>query len=144
LLRQAYFEKTINLEEARPLDRDWCRKWQWTMAWIEQANWQKLAAVEHDLHCGALTYLAGQKTLDTHWEQAIALQSRMKSCLFPWLESETKNAYRSLNEAWERAYGRMDDPEIQKKVAESTARLLNRAKNSAASNNRASHNTRIS
>lgn len=85
--------------------------------------------MHHDLHCGALTYLAGQKTLDTHWNQAIALESTMKKLLFPWLGGEDNTGvYRRLTSAWERQYGKMNDPETQKKIDAGVAELRRRSR----------------
>jgi len=129
LLQQAHFDGDINLGEARPFDRHWRIKLVWTLDAVERRNFKQLSMMQHDLHCGAVTYLAGQKTLDTHWNQAIDLQSRVKKLLFPWLEVGDNTAvYKRLTTAWEHTYGRLDDPETQRKLDEAVSQLRKRAK----------------
>jgi hypothetical protein len=127
-LHQAFFSGAISPEGAKPLDRHWRRKLRWAMESVEKDNNQKLAAAQHDLCCGAITYTAGQKVFQTYWDQAIALQERMREWLFPWQEQERRGVYRSMTEQWERTYGRMDDPETQQKIDRAVEQMRNRSK----------------
>lgn len=97
---------------------------------VEQQNFLRVASLEHDLHCGAITYLAGEKPFEIHWEQALELQSKVRAELFPWQQADggRKSAYKRMHDAWERAYGSLSDPETQKKITAAVAKMNERSR----------------
>lgn len=126
-MQQAYFDKVIDFSKARPLDRNWHTKLRWALQYVEKKNLQQLLLMQHDLHCGAINYTAGQQIFDKHWKQALNLEATTKRLLFPWQHAEDhSDEYRHLSTQWEKQFGRLDDPETQKKIDDAVATLRKR------------------
>lgn len=103
--------------EARLLDRRWWRKLWWVLDQVESENVVRLAEMEHRVHAGAMDYKAGGDCFRVHWDQALALQSKVGRELFPWLPADDPvDAARKMTADWEKNFGRLDDPETQRKV----------------------------
>lgn len=118
LLRQAYLTGVLKPGEARPLDCNWWRRVRWTLQYLEDQNWVQYWRTVHALHAGALEYTAGTDCFDTHWDQALELESKIKKVLLPWLKEDQKRKeiYRSMADEWVRMYGNPSDPEVYKKI----------------------------
>ncbi len=127
LLHQACIERLIDVSTARPLDRVWWQRVIATLDYLEDKNRVMVARMEHDLHCGAITYLAGDKPFSIHWDQALTLQSNVRRRLFPWdKDVDPRDSYRKMSDAWEAEYGSLSDPETVRKVNEAAKALRNR------------------
>lgn len=123
-----HFGGILDLSEVQLLDRDWHRRLRWAMSFADRQNRIESLKMAHALECGAITYLAGEKALGLHWKQAVDLQSMVQKLLFPWEEHVVADTYRKMSDDWEKAYGKLSDPETQKKIAAAVEALSERTR----------------
>jgi len=81
--------------------------------------------LQHELHAGALEYLAGE-CFDVHWEQALETQRRLKKALVPWLkeDEQRKALYRRMADQWAATWGDPNDEETKRRIDETVRGLL--------------------
>lgn len=119
LLRKAIFDGRIKPDEVRILDRKW---WRWVgslLSHIENEAAVRLFETKHDLHCGLLSYLNKQEAFDSHWNEALNLESLIRSILMPWIKGDTtdrKTSAEKLSDTWTKTFGDLNDKDTQDRI----------------------------
>jgi hypothetical protein len=128
LLRQAYVEGHLDPKEAKPFDRKWWLKVRYTLDWLEQKNRNEIRKLKHDLQCGMINYMAGQKAIDLHWDQAHVMQRFIHKSLLPWVKflggKMSRRQLKELKAHWEAVWGPMGDKKTLLEINRTVEHLM--------------------
>lgn len=84
--------------------------------------------LRHDMNCALLTYFAGEKVIDLHWEQAVEIQNLVQKVTMPWREAMEAHLSRKkiheMIETWKSIYGDPNDPEVAERIRNTADHLL--------------------
>lgn len=133
LIRQAQVEGFIDCSRAQPSDRNWWYQLDLTLDWIEARNRNEIRKLKHDINCALLTYMAGERALELHWEQAHELQRNYAKTIIPWQTFEkarfSRQVFHEMVDLWKQAFGDPADKSVQDKINKTVNFLLSRTNN---------------
>lgn len=131
LLCQAFLDGDLRPEEACRLDRRSRQKIRFTLDFLESRRWHDYLGHLYDLQLRVLDYNTGSQCFDTHWDQAIELQSKLRKELLPWLRGDPRqSAWRQMYDIWKENFGDPNDQAVKARIAETiTAMMLAAAEN---------------
>lgn len=117
------------LSPVRPADRHWWVRLHLNLRAYEEARHREyLGRVQAHHLCalGAAAAVADNDSLKLHWKSARDTLGDLLGGLFPWVRREQKRDTPSdgeLRSQWETVFGKMDDPDTRRAIAETAAAL---------------------
>jgi hypothetical protein len=136
-MRQAAAAGVIDFGRADPRDPKWWRYLRLIVNQLEQQNLKEYHRLYHDRIVSVLTTTGlTQESLGKLWDDSDSRIGSIGKILFPWIELD-RTAVRvkeaeHLRTQWESWFGKLDDPDTQRRINEVATWLRNTAKRSRA------------
>jgi hypothetical protein len=123
LMVEAAVRGLVDFSEARFFDPGWTRRLKLILSSLQRLNLREEMSLNHAYYLGLLAIpgLDDQSTKNLQ-EQLADVRERLDVTYRPWHEDsgekqeQRKKQMATMTSAWEEKYGRMDDPEVQRKI----------------------------
>jgi len=118
----------MDLDASDALSRHWWIRTRWILDQIELDHAIEIWKLQREQHLTAIGRVEDNQAFQQHWKAANDLSVNIYNALFPWNTNDRamKTSIEQMREQWVKTYGDPCDPAVQKRIAETVAKIKER------------------